>query len=151
MKTLRTKGRTRLFPTADEAETAFYDAFERGDIAAMMSVWNESDSVVCVHPGGPRLVGFEAIRQSWVQIFTGATQLRVRTVDVQRFHDQGIAVHSVIEEVSPRGQQGPVGQVFAANVYELTEGGWRMVAHHASSAPDTSQREEPPAPAHTLH
>jgi uncharacterized protein (TIGR02246 family) len=151
MKTLRTKGRTRLFPTADEAETAFYDAFERGDIAAMMTVWTESDSVVCVHPGGPRLVGFEAVRESWVQIFAGAPQLRVRTVDVQRFDEQGVAVHSVIEEVSPRGQQGPVGQVYATNVFELTDGGWRMVVHHATPAPDAPQRDEPPAPTHTLH
>jgi uncharacterized protein (TIGR02246 family) len=151
MKTLRTKGRTRLFPTADEAETAFYDAFERGDIAAMMAVWTEGDGVVCVHPGGPRLVGFEAVRESWVQIFSGSVQLRVRTVDVQRFDDQGVAVHSVIEEVSPRGQQGPVGQVYATNVYELTEGGWRMVLHHATPAPDAPQQEEAPAPAHTLH
>jgi len=151
MKTLRTKGRTRLFPTAEEAETAFYDAFERGDIAAMMAVGAESDGVVCVHPGGPRLVGFDAVRESWVQIFSGSPQLRVRTADVQRFDDQGVAVHSVIEEVSPRGQQGPVGQVFATNVYELTDGGWRMVVHHASPAAEPPQREEPAAPAHTLH
>jgi uncharacterized protein (TIGR02246 family) len=151
MKTMRTKGRTRLFPTADEAELAFYDAFERCDIAAMMTVWTESDSVVCVHPGGPRLVGFEAVREGWVQIFAGAPQLRVRTVDVQRFDEQGVAVHSVIEEVSPRGQQGPVGQVYATNVYELTDGGWRMVVHHATSAPEAPQRDETPAPTHTLH
>jgi uncharacterized protein (TIGR02246 family) len=151
MKTLRPKGRTRLFPTAEEAETAFYEAFERGDIAAMMSVWNESDNVLCVHPGGPRHVGFEAVRASWTQIFAGAPQLRVRTVDVQRFDDQGVSVHSVIEEVSPRAQQGPIGHVFATNVYELTEGGWRIVVHHASPAPEPQQREEPAAPAHTLH
>jgi uncharacterized protein (TIGR02246 family) len=151
MKTMRTKGRTRLFPTADEAEMAFYDAFERCDIAAMMTVWTESDSVVCVHPGGPRLVGFEAVRDSWVQIFAGAPQLRVRTVDVQRFDEQGVAVHSVIEEVSPRGQQAPVGQVYATNVYELTDGGWRMVIHHATPAPEATHQDEPPAPTHTLH
>jgi uncharacterized protein (TIGR02246 family) len=151
MKTMRTKSRTRLFPTPEEAETAFYDAFERGDIAAMMAVWTESDSVVCVHPGGPRLVGFEAVRESWVQIFTGSPQLHVRTVDVQHFEDQGVAVHSVIEEVSPRGQQAPVGQVFATNVYELTEGGWRMVSHHASPAPEAPQQEEAPGSSHTLH
>ena len=151
MKTLRTKGRTRLFPTPEEAEIAFYDAFERGDIAAMMAVRAESDGVVCVHPGGPRHVGFDAVRESWVQIFTGSPQLRVRTVDVQRFEDQGVAVFSVVEEVAPRGQQGPVGQVFATNVYELTDGGWRMVVHHASPAAEPAQREEPPAPTHTLH
>jgi ketosteroid isomerase-like protein len=151
MKTARARGRTRLFPTADEAQIAFYDAFERGDIAAMMAVWAESDDIVCVHPGGARLVGFEAVRESWARIFLAATQLRVRTLDEQRFAGQSVAVLSVIEEVLPRGQQGPANQVYATNVFELTEGGWRMVVHHATSAPEASAPEEPAAPTHTLH
>jgi ketosteroid isomerase-like protein len=28
-----------------------------------------NDDIVCVHPQGPRLVGFEAVRESWIQIF----------------------------------------------------------------------------------
>jgi uncharacterized protein (TIGR02246 family) len=151
MKPVRATGRTRLFPTAEDAEAAFYDAFERGDIAAMMSVWAESDSVVCIHPDGPRVAGFQAVRESWVQIFSGAPQLSVRTVDVQRFDGQEVVVHSVIEQVSPRGQQAPVGQVYATNVYELTDGGWRMVVHHASPTPEVPAREEPSGPTHTLH
>ena len=52
--------RNKLYPTPEDAETAFYDAFERGDLAGMMSVWAEADHVVCIHPQGPRLVGFDA-------------------------------------------------------------------------------------------
>jgi uncharacterized protein (TIGR02246 family) len=151
MKTVHAKGRTKLFPTPDEAETAFYDAFERGDLAAMMAVWDEADDIVCVHPDGPRLVGFEAVRDSWVQIFSGATQLRVRTTEVRRFDGQTVAVHAVVEEVSPRGQQAPLSIVYATNVYELTEGGWRMVVHQAGAAPEPPAREESPPSAHTLH
>jgi uncharacterized protein (TIGR02246 family) len=151
MKPVRAKARTRLFPTVEEAEIAFYDAFERGDIAQMMAVWAESDDVVCVHPSGPRLMGFEAVRESWVQIFSGAAQLRVRTVEARRFDGPTVAVHTVVEEVSPRGQQGPTSSVHATNVYELTEGGWRMVVHHASPGPEPLPAEEPAPPAHTLH
>ena len=61
----------RSFPTAQDAENAFYEALERGDLAAMVAVWAEADDVVCVHPRGPRLVGFDAVRQSWAQIFAG--------------------------------------------------------------------------------
>src|SRR2546422_2607886 len=70
--------RSRLFPTPDDAETAFYEAFERADLAAMMAVWAESDEIVCIHPQGPRLSGFEAVRESWAQNFAGGSQLRVR-------------------------------------------------------------------------
>jgi ketosteroid isomerase-like protein len=145
--------RTRkLFPTPDDAETAFYDAFERADIAAMMAVWAESDDIVCIHPQGGRLSGFEAVRESWVQIFAGGSQLRVRTAEPRKFDGQSVAVRQVIELVSPPGEGAPVTAILATNVYELTEGGWRMVVHHAAPAPEPQRAEqEASPPAHTLH
>ena len=122
----------KLFPTPDDAETAFYEAFERGDLAAMMAVWAETDDVVCVHPRGGRLVGFDAVRDSWVQIFAGSTQARVRTSDARRFDGQEVAVRCVIEAVSAPGVEAPPQLVSATNVFRLTDSGWRMVLHHAS-------------------
>ena len=146
------RARARLFPTPDDCETAFYDAFERADIAAMMAVWAEADDVVCVHPQGPRLVGFDAVRESWVQIFSAGAQLRVRTTDQRAFDGQALAVHSVVELVSPAAENAQVTSIHATNVYVLTEGGWRMALHHASVAdePPAQRREEAPPP-HTLH
>jgi ketosteroid isomerase-like protein len=144
--------RSKLFPTPEDAENAFYDAFERANIASMMAVWAETDDIVCVHPQGPRLTGFEAVRESWLQIFTGGSQLRVRTTEARRFNSQTVAVHSVIEMIAAPGEQSPVSMIFATNVYELGESGWRMVVHHAGTAPEAPQRPEQPAPpAHTLH
>ncbi len=138
------KPRNKLFPTPDDAENAFYDAFERANIALMMAVWAESDDIVCIHPQGGRLSGFEAVRESWVQIFAGGSQLRVRTAEPRKFDGQSVAVRQVIELVSPPGE--------GANVYELGEGGWRMVVHHASPAPEAPARpEETAPPSHTLH
>ena len=146
--------RSKLFPTPDDADTAFYEAFERGDLAAMMTVWAESDSVVCIHPRGPRLVGFEAVRDSWVQIFAGGTtQLRVRATDVQRWDGQNVAVRALIEVLSAPGQAA-TQSVCSTNVYELTDAGWRMVVHHATPmhAPEARVEEPDPAePPHTLH
>jgi ketosteroid isomerase-like protein len=145
--------RNKLFPTPDDAENAFYDAFERANIASMMAVWAENDDIVCIHPQGPRLTGFEAVRDSWVQIFAGGAQLRVRTTEARKFDGQSVAVHQVVELVAPPGDKAPVTTLFATNVYELTEGGWRMVVHHAAPAPETpAQRaEESAPPSHTLH
>ena len=143
--------RSRLFPTPDDAEIAFYDAFERADLAAMMAVWAESDDIVCVHPQGPRLVGFEAVRESWMQIFASGASLRIRTAEAHRFDGQTLAVHAVVESVAPPGENAPVSSVTATNVYELTEGGWRMILHHASPMAEVAATEEAPAPAHTLH
>ena len=145
--------RTKVFPTPDDAETAFYDAFERADLAAMMAVWSATDEIVCIHPQGPRLSGFEAVRESWAQIFSGGAQLRVRTTEARTFESQALAVHSVIEMIAPPGTEGSVTSIFATNVYELTEGGWRMVIHHAAAAPTEAnpRREEPASSSHTLH
>jgi len=143
----------KMFATADEAEVAFYDAFERANLSAMMAVWAESDDVVCVHPQGPRLVGFEAVRESWMQIFAGGATLRVRASEQRRFDGSSVAVRAVIERVTPAGEEAPVSLVCATNVYELTTSGWRMVSHHASpmAEPPRAQAEEPPPPGYTLH
>jgi uncharacterized protein (TIGR02246 family) len=145
------RSRSKLFPTPDDAETAFYDAFERADVAAMMAVWAESDDIVCIHPQGPRLAGFEAVRESWAQIFAGGAQLRVRTTEERRFDGQTLAVHNVIELVAAPGSESDPTSVMATNVFELTEGGWRMIVHHATPAPEAPRRAEPAPPAHTLH
>jgi ketosteroid isomerase-like protein len=145
--------RPKLFPTPDQAATAFYDAFERADLAAMMAVWAESDEVVCVHPRGPRLVGFEAVRQSWAQIFAGGTRLRVVTSDACTFEGPSIAVQTVIERVDLPGMEAEAAAVCATNVFELTENGWRLVIHHASPLVEAAApvEEDEPAKAHVLH
>ena len=144
--------RSRLFPTPDDAETAFYEAFERADLAAMMAVWAASDDVVCIHPTGPRLQGFETVRESWAQIFAGGSQLRVRTTDVKKFDGQSVAVRSVVEVLTAPGQQGTPQSVLATNVYELGDNGWRMVVHHAAPVPEApAAADDAPSPTHTLH
>ena len=147
--------RSKLYPTPEDAESGFYDAFERADLAGMMTVWAEEDDIVCIHPQGPRLTGFEAVRESWAQIFAGGTsRLRLQTTEVRKFSAQGVAVHSVVEVLSLPNQQGPTQSVCATNVYELTDNGWRMVAHHASPAPATASAEPEPrraAAPKTLH
>src|SRR5512143_616991 len=101
MKAPRPRGRAALFPTPEDAENAFYEAFERCDLAGMMAVWAEADDVVCVHPQGTRLVGFDAVRESWARIFAGAAPVRVRTLDVRRADGPTLAVHSLIEAIGP--------------------------------------------------
>ena len=68
---------TRIFPTAQDAEAAFYEALERADLALMMAVWSEDEDIVCVHPGGPRLAGQDQVRASWRQILAGGTRARL--------------------------------------------------------------------------
>ncbi|HKI65310.1 MAG TPA: nuclear transport factor 2 family protein [Burkholderiales bacterium] len=134
----------RIFPTAQDAENAFYEALEHADLEAMMSVWAEDEEIVCVHPTGPRLTGQDQVRESWRQIFAGGAGARVQ-VSLQAL-TSGVmfAVHSVLESFAVEGEAQPA-PVVATNVYLRTPAGWRMLVHHASPAPQRARSQAQPA------
>jgi len=117
---------------ADETEAAFYDALRHGDVDKLMACWSDEDEMVCVHPGGSRLVGPGAIRSAFDAMFANGT-LQVQPLKVSRVQSLGASVHSVLERIEVLTDEGPRhAYVLATNVYFLTAQGWRMVAHHAS-------------------
>jgi len=140
----------RLFTSSQEAEQAFYEAFRRADLEAMMAVWSEDDEVYCIHPGGPRLAGIEQIRESWRQIFSGGTGMRIQVRDPQVFRAALLAVHNVYEVITLAGEQRPRSAVVATNVYLNTPNGWRMIAHHGSplAGPAPARSESTPTVLH---
>jgi ketosteroid isomerase-like protein len=132
----------RIFPTAQDAENAFYEALERADLEGMMAVWAEDDDIVCVHPGGARLTGQDQVRESWSRIFAAGTRARVHISNQVAITAMMIAVHSVHENFTVEGDPSPRPPVLATNVYLRTAAGWRMIVHHASPAP--GEAEPPP-------
>ena len=142
----------RIFPTAQDAENAFYEALERSDLDAMMQVWSEDEEIVCVHPAGQRLAGQEQVREAWRQLFAGGPSMRVQIVQRVVVTGMMIAVHSVHEVITVAGEARPRPAVVATNVYLRTAAGWRMVVHHASPAPGAATAPEPaPAAPKILH
>ena len=135
---------TKIFPTAQDAENAFYEALERCDLEAMMAVWAEDEDIVCVHPAGPRLTGQDEVRETWARIFSGGPRARVHITSQVAISGMMLAVHSVFENFTLQGVGDAVpAPVVATNVYLRTASGWRMIVHHASPAPAKPQ----PAPA----
>ena len=100
------------------------------DLAAMMAVWAETDDVVCVHPSGPRLVGFDAVREGWAQIFAGGARAARARHRVRPSTATTSPCTHVVELVGPRLGEPLGARCSVTNVFELTEGGWRMVLHH---------------------
>jgi len=118
--------------SADDVEAAFYDALQARDIDQLMACWADEDDIVCVHPGGPRLVGAVAIRGAFEAMFA-AGSLHVRPERLRRIDTLGAAVHNLLERVEVVTAEGPQrAWVVATNVYLKTALGWRLVAHHAS-------------------
>jgi ketosteroid isomerase-like protein len=139
----------KVFPTPQDAENAFYEALGRADLEAMMEVWSEDDEVMCVHPGGPRLYGFDQVRASWAQIFSGGGSLKVHIAQPVYMQSGMVAIHNVHEVITSGGSTRPAQPVVATNVYIRTGNGWRMIVHHASPAP--SMPERPAEAPKTLH
>jgi uncharacterized protein (TIGR02246 family) len=143
----------RIFPTAQDAENAFYEALERADLESMMAVWSEDEEIVCVHPAGQRLAGQAQVREVWRQMFAGGPNMRVQVSQRIAVNGVMLAVHSVHEVITVTGEQRSRAPIVATNVYLRTTAGWRMVAHHASPATTepASQAAPAPTPPKTLH
>jgi ketosteroid isomerase-like protein len=124
-----------IFTSPQDAALAFYQAFEAKDVEAMMATWAEDEDIVCVHPGGTRLVGYEAVRIGWEQLFAGETKLSFRLDKIVVIETVGLAMQSAVEHVTVGNDTKARGAAIATNVYLRTPSGWRIVVHHASPAP----------------
>ena len=150
-----------LHATPEAVESAFYDALEAGDADALMEVWADDEEIVCIHPGGPRLVGQQAIAASWREILSNGP-ISVRPADPQILHGSLVSVHSLLsrvmafvrtEEQAGGGSQPPQAMsinVLVTHVFFKGAQGWRMVLHHASITPQDAESIPSPSSG-TLH
>ena len=136
-----------IYTTPTDAAQAFYQAFEAKDVDAMMATWAEDEEIVCVHPGGARLVGYDAVRQGWEQLFAGDTKLSFRLEQVVMLETVGLAMQSAVELIAVGKEGNSTGAAVCTNIFLRTPYGWRIVVHHASPAPSVPST----APAGPLH
>jgi ketosteroid isomerase-like protein len=135
---------------ADEVEAAFYEALQTADLDKLMACWADEDDIVCVHPGGPRVVGPVAIRATFEAMFANGS-IRAWPERVRKTVSVASAVHNLLERVEVLAAGRPQhAWVIATNVYHRTAQGWRMVAHHASPGTASEIQEVSDAPS-VLH
>ena len=136
--------------SADDIEAAFYEALQTADIEKLMACWADEDEIVCVHPGGPRLIGVGAIRAAFDAMFSNGS-IRAWPEGVRKIESLASSVHNVRERIEVLTDEGPrEAYVIATNVYHKTAQGWRMVAHHASPGSEQEEQEVSEVP-HVLH
>ncbi len=126
-----------------DTNESFYQAFNRGDLELMKSVWAQNDSVSCIHPGWEVLRGFDTIIQSWESIFVGSENLEIKLSDIKVTGADGMVWVSCQENLFAMSMSGvQVSKVHATNLFEKMEGQWKMVLHHASSVPQLSRQDQ---------
>ena len=147
----RSKPQTaHLMASPDDVEAQFYEALREADIDKLMAVWADDDEVICVHPGGPRVIGPRAIRVAFEAMFSNG-RIHAFPERLRRVHTLDAAVHNLVERIELATTEGPrIGYVLATNVYLKTALGWRLVAHHASPGTPHETPEVVEAPA-VLH
>lgn len=131
----------------EAANTALYDAFETGDIDLMGAVWldtgsvDDTDEVICVHPGWAPVRGRGAVLRSWSMIMANTAYIQFVLTDVHVEVNGDVAVVTCGENIltgmtdeadndSALGFAG--GRAVATNIFRRTTDGWRLWVHHAS-------------------
>jgi len=119
-----------------KSNAEFYHAFEGLSIDMMDRLWKHDENVICVHPGWELLVGWLAIRESWVTIFQNTEMIKfnITNTKARSFDnsDIGVVVCQENIESSVNGQQDRIG-VIATNIFERYENRWVLIHHQGSS------------------
>ncbi|MFD8736370.1 nuclear transport factor 2 family protein [Streptomyces sp. NPDC059618] len=144
----------------ERANTAYYEAMERGDFEELSSLWLTPDpsddgaedgpdgededteaAVSCVHPGWPVLSGRGEVLRSYALIMANTEYIQFFLTDVRVSVAADTALVTCTENILSGGpapedsdELGPlVGQlVVATNVFRRTAEGWKLWSHHAS-------------------
>ncbi len=118
------------------ANTSFYESLEKFDLVGMKSLWYRGDGVRCIHPGWEAINGYEAIIDSWDQVFKNTGWMRVTPTEVSTWRLGELGLVYCAENITAKhDDEVGVAVTMATNVFRQTDEGWRMVLHHASPAP----------------
>lgn len=118
------------------ANNSFYQSLEAFDLGAMKALWFRGQGVRCIHPGWEAIHGYDAVIESWDQVFKSTGWMRVTPTDVATWRLGELGLVYCAENITAK-HEGEVGVAvtMATNVFRQTEEGWRMIVHHASPAP----------------
>ncbi|MER5687160.1 nuclear transport factor 2 family protein [Streptomyces sp. NPDC002205] len=143
----------------EQANTAFYEAMERGDLDELSGLWlpGEDLTVSCVHPGWPVLSGRGEVLRSYALIMANTEYIQFFLTDVGVSMTGDTALVTCTENIlsggpaEDGGELGPlVGQlVVATNVFRRTTDGWKLWSHHGSpvlaDSDDDDEEEDTPS------
>ncbi|MFJ2437807.1 nuclear transport factor 2 family protein [Streptomyces anulatus] len=136
----------------EAANTAFYEALERGDYDELAGRWlpGEDLTVSCVHPGWPVLTGRGDVLRSYALIMANTEYIQFFLTDVNVSMTGDTALVTCTENILSGGPAeegnalGPlVGQlVVATNVFRRTADGWKLWSHHGSPVLTDSDEDD---------
>ncbi|CAI0424419.1 unnamed protein product [Linum tenue] len=113
------------------ANSRFYNAFRKGDLASMQGLWSKCENVCCVHPGASGVLGYDDVMESWELVWMDydfPLEIELKNVRVHFRGDMGYV--TCVEFIRTKGSSW--GAQFVTNVFERVGGCWFICVHHAS-------------------
>lgn len=126
--------------TPQDAEDAYYDALEAGDLDAVMAVWENSDDIACLLPMQTLARGRDAVRKLFEPLLGGGHGVMLAVTHLQWIETPDLAVH-LLEETATPPPGRPVMPIYATNVYRRGADGWYLLSHqNAPAAPPAGMK-----------
>jgi ketosteroid isomerase-like protein len=126
-----------------EVNERFYRALGSRDLSLMDTVFVHDERAGCTHPGWVMLRGWEAIRQSWENVFDPEDTLDIKLHNVTVDVNGDAACVTCVQELTYIKRNPVMMNVsVSTNIFERTGSGWLMVIHHASPIPFVTEEKE---------
>jgi ketosteroid isomerase-like protein len=128
---------SRTFETPQDAEDAYYDALEEGNLDILLGVWAETDEISCLLPMHPLATGRSAVRDAFARLFARGRGIALTVKHLDWIKAGEVAIHLVEESPQQHAPGGPPAMaVYGTNIYRRVADGWRLIVHqNAPTAP----------------
>lgn len=126
-----------------EVNERFYRALGGRDLELMRTVFVRDERAGCTHPGWIMMRGWDAIMQSWENVFDPEDTLHINLHNVTVDIKNSTAWVTCIQELTYMKRDPVMMNVsVSTNIFEKTSSGWLMLIHHASPVPFTTEDAE---------
>ncbi len=124
----------------ENANAQFYDAFENVSINMMENIWSHNDDCICIHPGWEMFIGWLAIRESWLTIFSNTENLKFTITNTKiKLYEDIVGIITCVENIKMIINERKIFTgVVATNIFEYDgdQRRWLLVYHHGSPISD---------------
>ena len=124
------------YQTPQEAEDAFYDALDEGNLEQLLSVWAETDDICCLLPMHPMIQGRQGVVDVFTQMFSQGHGVSLAVAHLVWIETDDMAIHQVEETVlGVPPDTTPPPPFYGTNIYLKGSTGWRLIVHQNAPTP----------------
>ena len=136
---------SETYSTPQEAEDAFYDALDEGNLEQLLSVWSDTDDISCLLPMQQLIQGRQQVVELFTEILSRQQRVSLAIAHLNWIETDVIAIHLVEETLlGAPSDAPPPPPLYGTNIYRREADGWRLIVHQNAPTP------QPPPPGHAV-